>query len=520
MSGTTEGGLNSPGAGSGDLSKTDVIDYATKKRESSTQPTESRKKRKVQFEEVANAQDEEEEIDSPNKTDSSDEYEAMVAHAKAQNKKNPIDLKEVNTLLNEAPDASETSDERSDGKAEEKSDERKPQIVPSGPVVSAIPPGQNFGSSLSVKRAGRAPKLSPTLVNDASIFPLQNNAGNESHHIGDAIEDANSGERTEEDIGGTSKGEESSIPDNWVYVPDASTINESIVTDDIKPLHVLEDKQSNDSGESKQSTITNDSSERSIPSSILEKGIIYFFYRHRVSFEGSPRGIEDIARSYFVLRPLPLDAKIPKGPLKDDSNACLLSLSKKIWPKSEQDKFLCFVDGVGMTVEELKKRLSGPSQLPPVRPIAEGVYAIVSTGRESHLAYHITYPEISQIQKDLGIKAKGSFACSIKNPKAPSPANVKADHVAKYSEELQKKFRDLRWTSLVPEHLTYEGTQMLLIGEGESKIKNDENISPEEEMNKLEQEDHDRVEALEEDDPIFADLGLDAKEFSQTQTTW
>ncbi|KAJ8064090.1 hypothetical protein OCU04_007925 [Sclerotinia nivalis] len=489
----------------------DVIDYATKKRESSTQPTEARKKRKVRSDGGANVQDGEEENDSPNKTDSSDEYEAMVEHAKAQNKNNPIDLKDVNTLLNEAPDASETSDDKSDEKAEEKSGERKPQFVPSGPVISAIPPGQNIGSSLSQKRAGKAPKLSPTLVNDASVFPLLNNAENESHHTGDTTEDADGSEMTEEDIGGSSKVEESSIPDDWVYVPDASTINESIVTDDIKPAHVLEDKQS---------TITNDSSKRSIPASILEKGIIYFCYRHRVGLEGAPQGIEDIARSYFVLRPLPLEAKIPKGPLKDDSNACLLSLPKKVWPKSEQDKFLCFVDGVGMTIQELKNRFSGPSQLPPIRPIAEGVYAIVSSGRESHLAYHITYPEISQIQKDLGIKAKGSFVCSIKNPNAPSRENVKTDHVAKYSEELQKKFRDLRWMSLVPEHLTYEGTQMLLIGEGESKVKNDENNNPEEEMNKLEQEDQNRVEALKEDDPIFADLGLGAKEFSQTQTTW
>jgi hypothetical protein len=82
--------------------------------------------------------------------------------------------------------------------------------------------------------------------------------------------------------------------------------------------------------------------EAAMPSSILEKGIIYFFFRGRVNID-QPQGVEDIARSYIVLRPLPIGAKLSKGPLKDAGNARLLTLPKKVLPKSKRDRFLVFV---------------------------------------------------------------------------------------------------------------------------------------------------------------------------------
>ncbi|CAD6443222.1 24ea56d7-69f9-4a0f-ba56-fd62ac993fc7 [Sclerotinia trifoliorum] len=464
----------------------DVIDYAAKKRESSTQPTETRKKRRVQDEEK-------DENDSPQKIDPT------------------------------APDASETSDdklddkseERSNGMAEGRSNQIQPQLVPSGPAVGVIPPGQNFGSSLSQKRGGITPRLSPTLVNDASVFYRLSNRENENHHKGDITEDANSRERAEEDIEGSTKGDNPSVSNDRVHVPDASTTNEFSVTGDIKPSHVP--------GESIQPTITNDSSERLIPASILEKGIISFFYRPRVGLKGDSQSVEDIAQTYFMLRPiLSIKETIPEIPVREDSNtACLLSLPKKIWPKSGQDKSLCFVDGANMTVKELQNRFNGSPQILRANFITDGVYAILSTGRENHLAYHLTHPQTSelQLQKNLGIKAKGSFVCLVKNPSFSSRTYLNTDHVVLYSNELQKNFGDSRWTPLVPKHLIYEGTQMLLIGQGESKVKNDENNNPEE-MNELEQEDYGHVEALKEDDYIFADLEIDAKVLSEKQASW
>jgi hypothetical protein len=98
---------------------------------------------------------------------------------------------------------------------------------------------------------------------------------------------------------------------------------------------------------------------------------------------------------------------------------------------------------------------------------------------------------------------------------------------------------------LEPEVLEYEGTQFLIIGEGlgdlgkamEARDEGDEKEKPSEELEKLEEEvslisqatllllyslvqDHDRVEHLKEDDPVFADLGLSSKEYPKMQTTW
>ncbi|KAJ5046604.1 uncharacterized protein L3040_003843 [Drepanopeziza brunnea f. sp. 'multigermtubi'] len=279
--------------------------------------------------------------------------------------------------------------------------------------------------------------------------------------------------------------------------------------------------------------------EAAIPSSILEKGIIYFFFRARVGVE-DPNGIEDVARSYIVLRPLPLGAKLGEGPLEDSGNARLLALPKKMLPKSRQDRFLVFVEQPNATIKDLREQFSsndyatqtsGTSHIPAATPFAEGIYAITSTGRESHLAYHVTMPAIGEIQKELGLNEKGSYVVSAKNPNAPGPANATLDNPAQYPEHIQSKFRNLRWMPLEPELLNYQHTQFLIIGEGLGDMdkaveemsrdeRDDETETPGEEMAKLEEEDHRRVQHLEQDDPIFADLGLSSKEYPKMQTTW
>lgn len=171
------------------------------------------------------------------------------------------------------------------------------------------------------------------------------------------------------------------------------------------------------------------------------------------------------------------------------------------------------------------------SHIPAATPFAEGVYAITSTGRESHLAYHITMPAIGEIQKELGLNERGSYVVSAKNPTAPSPANATLSNPAQYPEHIQSKFRELRWMPLEPELLRYENTQFLLIGEGMGDMdkateemswdrKDAQKETPGEEMEKLESEDHARIEGLTQDDAIFADLGLSSKEYPKTQTTW
>lgn len=149
---------------------------------------------------------------------------------------------------------------------------------------------------------------------------------------------------------------------------------------------------------------------------------------------------------------------------------------------------------------------SGPRHTPAATPVAEGVYAITTTGRESHLAYILTLPEkLGDVQNDLGLRQQGSFILSVKNPKAPGPANADIGKDPGYSQELQNEFRSLRWAPLKPDHLNYEGCQFLMVGEGEKGLEKatepqegDEKKeeTPKEELKKLEDEDEIRVEHL------------------------
>ena len=139
-------------------------------------------------------------------------------------------------------------------------------------------------------------------------------------------------------------------------------------TDDVH--HAAEEEQdakTADIKENKDSIKESSSRASTIPSSILEKGIIYFFFRGRIGVE-DPQGPEDVARSYIVLRPMPIGAKLGSGPLEDRADTRVLALPKKVLPRSKQDRFLVFVDAVGKTVEELRDGFRG------------GEYATKTTG--------------------------------------------------------------------------------------------------------------------------------------------
>lgn len=187
--------------------------------------------------------------------------------------------------------------------------------------------------------------------------------------------------------------------------------------------------------------------EEAMPSNMLEKGIIYFFTRGRVGIENI-ESVQDLQRSFFVLRPIPDGAKIGDGVIGDEKNARLIALPKKVWPKSGKDRFMAFVESAKVSIKDLKEdflqgseyetKTVGTRQTPPVTPIGEGVYAITSTGNrgESHLAYLLTIPqEPGNMQEDIGIKSQGSFIISLKNPEVKGPANASLPQKPDYPKE-------------------------------------------------------------------------------------
>ncbi|OHE94087.1 hypothetical protein CORC01_10662 [Colletotrichum orchidophilum] len=302
-----------------------------------------------------------------------------------------------------------------------------------------------------------------------------------------------------------------------------------------------------------------------VPSTILEKGIIYFFFRARVNTDQAEE-VDDIARSYMILRPIATDSALGDGPIGDAGNTRLLALPKKVFPETGRDKFMVFVEKAGASFAELKEQFlsgadnqtkAGVSHAPAATPAGEGVYIITTTGRDSHLAYMLTLPsDLGEVQKELGLKEKGSFILSTKNPYKKGPANASLDQTPDFPDRyvmrdqqdsfigmgnekiancvvfsIKDDFRDLRWTNTKPEHLDYPNAQFLLIGES-SGIKNavepkSKDVKagkedPEDVLQEIEDEDAKRMEHLSGDDSasIFADLQARAKDYPKLQTTF
>ncbi|KAJ3962813.1 hypothetical protein N0V92_000501 [Colletotrichum tropicale] len=280
--------------------------------------------------------------------------------------------------------------------------------------------------------------------------------------------------------------------------------------------------------------------DKKVPSNVLEKGIIYFFIRARVNLDEAEE-VDDIARSYLILRPIAPDSKLGDGPIGDAGNTRLIALPKKVFPESGRDRFMMFVEKAGASFTELKEQFlsgdqnetkAGTSQVPAATPVGEGVYVITTTGRESHLAYMLTLPSnIGEVQEELGLKEQGSFILSTKNPNKSGPANASLPENPDYPEKINKEFRDLRWMPTKPEHLDYANAQILLIGESSGIKKATEprkkdakegNEEPEKVLEQIEDEDTKRMENLAEDDSgaIFADLQARAKDYPKLQTTF
>ncbi|KAF2772545.1 hypothetical protein EJ03DRAFT_306890 [Teratosphaeria nubilosa] len=281
--------------------------------------------------------------------------------------------------------------------------------------------------------------------------------------------------------------------------------------------------------------------EESQPSNVMEKGIVYFFTRGRVGVT-EPESPQDLQRSFFVLRPLPAGAKITDGTIQDDGKNRLIALPKKVWPKSGRDRFMCFVEKAGVTVDTLKEefmqgsdystKTTGTRHTPGVEIVGEGVYAITWTGSgrtTNHLSYKLTIPqEIGDLQKDVGLDKQGSFVISTKNPKQSGQNNPGLSVGAEYPKDVQEEFGTLGWLPTTPAHLDYANGQILLIGESsgldaleptQKDEKDSSKETPVEELEKLEHEDDLRVEHLQRDSTVYLDLDVSGKDYP-VKSTW
>lgn len=73
-----------------------------------------------------------------------------------------------------------------------------------------------------------------------------------------------------------------------------------------------------------------------------------------------------------------------------------------------------------------------------MEPIGEGIYAITKSENErsSHLAYMLTIPETpDELQKEFGLKTRGSFVVNVRNPSTPAPPQAGIPDPAEFPKE-------------------------------------------------------------------------------------
>lgn len=176
----------------------------------------------------------------------------------------------------------------------------------------------------------------------------------------------------------------------------------------------------------------------------LEKGIIYFFYRSRVDSSGT-YGLEDVARSFIVLRPTPRETatSFHGGSITLGKTFRVLVVPKKVLPSSSRTKEMGFVEKAGINLKELQETLitelhydtktHGPRTVPEARMYAKGVYSITSTQHGSYLAYILTDPRnIGSVQENFGLRERGKWLVQSKNPEVVSPPSVSLTDKPKY----------------------------------------------------------------------------------------
>lgn len=158
----------------------------------------------------------------------------------------------------------------------------------------------------------------------------------------------------------------------------------------------------------------------------------------------------------MILRPIPKDAKLGEGPIGDAGNSRLVAIPKKAFPQSGRERWIAFVEKTEVSFDQLRDeflasndyvtKTAGTRHSPAATPIAEGVYAIITTGRESHLAYMLTLPEeLGEVQIEVGLKKKGSWIISTRNPQYPAPSNAQLPGGPEFSKEVSSKLTGSIW---------------------------------------------------------------------------
>lgn len=101
----------------------------------------------------------------------------------------------------------------------------------------------------------------------------------------------------------------------------------------------------------------------------------------------------------------------------------------------------------------------------------------------------------SELQDDFGLREKGAFVVSVRNPATPAPPYAGIPALPGFSQPIKDAFDGKRWGAVTLEHLAYKHTELLFIGERHFP-EDGEHEATATELARLEDEDETRIKHL------------------------
>ena len=142
-----------------------------------------------------------------------------------------------------------------------------------------------------------------------------------------------------------------------------------------------------------------------------------------------------------MLRPADGDKKPP-----EDGPCRLCVIPKKVLPTSGRERWIGFVEKAGepwykatggdLEEKEYETKTAGRRHVPGAIAVAEGIYALTRSDRAASLVYIVTEPEeLGEVQRELGLKERGYFTISTRNPVYPAPKGMGVPGKPEYPQE-------------------------------------------------------------------------------------
>ena len=204
---------------------------------------------------------------------------------------------------------------------------------------------------------------------------------------------------------------------------------------------------------------------------VLERGDLHFLYTARVRpetalpfrIESPPLRPREVQRLYVVLRPE--GRRLYRRLLVGRKRMPDAARRQRFWAEIERVESNAAAVLGDLRRFEYDTKTRGRRMQPAARAAGEGVYAMLRHGSHSHLLYRLVDPaEPGDVQRALGISARGSYIAAAFNPEAPAKLGRRPADVDPLPQRLREKFGSRKFAPLDAELLDVRGLEVVLIG--------------------------------------------------------